>query len=302
MLTVFAIPKPFVGHTGIIQRNAVRSWCRLHEEVDVILFGNHVSIRREAAELKVRHVGEIETNKYGTPLISHVFDLARQDAGHETRCYVNADVILTGDLVRALRQIPFPEFVMTGRRCNVDVTKPLEFAEPHWQEDLRRLLKESGELALRWALDYFLMRGSRVLENIPPFAVGRPMWDNWFLYHARRKAIPLIDAGVMAMAVHQNHDYHHVPERRGWKWNGPEADANRALTAGLDHVYTLDDATHVLTEWGLFPAEKRRDLRRDRTVNSFKSLPVISQLRSAIHWLRDAGRRVRGGQRTVAGP
>lgn len=30
MLTIFATPKPFQGHVGIIQRNAIGSWVRLH--------------------------------------------------------------------------------------------------------------------------------------------------------------------------------------------------------------------------------------------------------------------------------
>ena len=29
MLTIFTIPKPFVGHIGVIQRNAIISWLNL---------------------------------------------------------------------------------------------------------------------------------------------------------------------------------------------------------------------------------------------------------------------------------
>ncbi len=29
MLTIFSIPKPFEGHIGIIQRNAIQSWIAL---------------------------------------------------------------------------------------------------------------------------------------------------------------------------------------------------------------------------------------------------------------------------------
>jgi hypothetical protein len=39
MLTIFSTPKPFHGHSGIIQRNALKSWTLLHPDVEVILFG-----------------------------------------------------------------------------------------------------------------------------------------------------------------------------------------------------------------------------------------------------------------------
>lgn len=35
----FTTAKPFVGHNGVIQRNALRSWTLLHPGVEVILFG-----------------------------------------------------------------------------------------------------------------------------------------------------------------------------------------------------------------------------------------------------------------------
>jgi hypothetical protein len=40
MLTIFSVPKAFLGHIGVIQRNALVSWMRLGEEVQVILLGN----------------------------------------------------------------------------------------------------------------------------------------------------------------------------------------------------------------------------------------------------------------------
>jgi hypothetical protein len=40
MLTFFTTAKPFVGHSGIIQRNALRSWKLLDPDVEVILFGD----------------------------------------------------------------------------------------------------------------------------------------------------------------------------------------------------------------------------------------------------------------------
>ena len=50
MLTIFAVPKPFRGHIGVIQRNAIRSWTLLRPACDIILMGNEEGIAEIAAE------------------------------------------------------------------------------------------------------------------------------------------------------------------------------------------------------------------------------------------------------------
>lgn len=60
-----------------------------------------------------------------------------------------------------------------------------------------------------------------------------------------------MDASKIVMAVHQNHDYSHHPEGSSGVWQGPEAWANRKLTGGGHHLFTLADATHRLTPAGL---------------------------------------------------
>jgi hypothetical protein len=40
MITFFTTPKPFCGHIGVIQRNAIESWKRIRPSVEVIPFGD----------------------------------------------------------------------------------------------------------------------------------------------------------------------------------------------------------------------------------------------------------------------
>ena len=40
MITIFSTPKPFSGHNEIIQRNALQSWKRLHQDIEILLFGD----------------------------------------------------------------------------------------------------------------------------------------------------------------------------------------------------------------------------------------------------------------------
>lgn len=40
MLTIFSTCKPFLGHSAVIQRNALKSWTLLHPDIEIILFGD----------------------------------------------------------------------------------------------------------------------------------------------------------------------------------------------------------------------------------------------------------------------
>ncbi len=54
MLTFFTTAKPFVGHIDIIQRNAIRSWQKLHPDVEIILMGDDAGAAEVCAEMGLR--------------------------------------------------------------------------------------------------------------------------------------------------------------------------------------------------------------------------------------------------------
>jgi hypothetical protein len=41
-MTIFAIPKPFIGQIGVIQKNAIASWTKLSPRPEIILFGDEI--------------------------------------------------------------------------------------------------------------------------------------------------------------------------------------------------------------------------------------------------------------------
>ena len=65
MLTFFTTAKPFKGHSGIIQRNALKSWTLVHPDAEVILFGNDEGAAGVAKELRIRHEPHTEKNEAG---------------------------------------------------------------------------------------------------------------------------------------------------------------------------------------------------------------------------------------------
>ena len=54
MFTIFAVPKPFQGHIGLIQENAIRSWVALDADHEVILLGDEDGTAEVSRRLGVR--------------------------------------------------------------------------------------------------------------------------------------------------------------------------------------------------------------------------------------------------------
>ena len=67
MITIFSTPKPFRGHNGLIQRNALQSWKRLHPDVEVILFGDEEGAAEVCREIGLRHEPEMSAAAWARP-------------------------------------------------------------------------------------------------------------------------------------------------------------------------------------------------------------------------------------------
>lgn len=268
MLTLVSIPKPFHGHIATIQRNALRSWTRLGPEVEICLCGEDPGTREAAAELGIRHVPVIGRNAQGTPLLSDVLAQAERLATCGILGYVNADIVLLGDFLAAAREAVRRKrrFLLVGQRWDIDIRDPLSFGED-WEPALRARLAAEGRLHAVTGIDYFVFpRG--LWGAIPPFAVGRSAWDNWLIYRARALGADVLDATEAVTAVHQNHDYAHIPGEA--VWTGPEAAENLRLAGGDTHLFNLLDATHRLTSAGC-----RRALSRPYLERHLVTLPLL---------------------------
>lgn len=250
MLTLFAIPKAFQGHVGIIQRNAILSWLQLRPCPEIILLGDDEGTAEVAAELGLKHIPNIACNEYGTPLMNSMFAVAQAHGTGPLFAYINADIILMSDFMQALQRVPFEQFMLTGQRWNIDVDQALAI-DTDWEENLRDRIAHAGHQEGPQAMDYFVFSRDTYVD-VPPFAIGRLCFDNWMLYKALSLNIPVIDASEAIAAVHQNHDYNHQPGGREWIFSGPEAQRNLQLLGGVHHTYfMLDLASWQLSTQGL---------------------------------------------------
>ncbi len=254
-LTLYTCPKPFVGHIDIIQRNAIGSWKKLGFQPEVLLIGNENGAAEVARELNVRHIPDIECTSAGTPLVSDIFRLARENCDTEWLAFINADIILLDDFSDALRMLDhelekngIKRFFLTCQRTDIDISECIRFDDPDWKNSLRRSVETCGVKTHTDAIDIFLY-SKGLFQNLPPFALGRTAWDNYLLWKAKNAGAAIIDASDAFLLVHQCHDYAHAGN---WKnaWQGEEARRNQEMAHGC--TLSIPDATtHALGRDGL---------------------------------------------------
>ena len=249
LLTLFSTPKPFEGHTGIIQRNALKSWSLLDPQVEVILFGDERGTAAACSNLGIRHEPVVRRNENGTKYLNFIFDRAREISKHKILCYTNCDIVLTSDFLAALELTSnrFREFLMIGRRWDTDITTPWDFTDADWERRLRSFALANGKRNGPSWIDYFCFSRDLYYKKMPPFLIGRHGWDPWLIWFARYSKVPLIDASRSVVAVHQNHDYAYLKQGRAAKQSPAEVAYNRNLGIGTKwHYYSADAATVVL--------------------------------------------------------
>lgn len=247
-LTVFTAPKPFTNpHINTIQRNAIQSWIHLSSGVEVILVGDEDGMAETADELEVVHLPDVVRNEWGTPLVSSIFELARDACNSPYLAYVNADILLIPDFVAVTRKVvsQTENFLIVGQRWDLDVTQMLDFNE-NWDNDLKTLTLEQGELHPPAGSDYFIYPRT-LFADMPEFAIGRAGWDNWMIYKALNNGWHVIDATPSLMIIHQNHDYSHLPGGVP-HYDLEETKINAALGGGFANMYITLDTNYELVQ------------------------------------------------------
>jgi len=279
LITIFSAPKPFTNpHIATIQRNAIQSWTHL-TDVEVFLIGEEEGLAETAVELGIRHLPNVARNESGTPLVSSIFDLARQNSESPLLCYVNADIILLPDLIDAARLLSKLEnFLLVGQRWDVDVTDAIDFSG-EWTSRVAALAKEKGSLHIPAGSDYFLFP-KNCYADMPPFAIGRAGWDNWMIYKSRKEHWSTVDGTESVMIVHQNHDYSHLPNNQP-HYKLPESLENKQMAGGkVVTRFQLVDADRRLVNGCLEPQSLTLATLR-RTVETYPLLywnnPVLTE-------------------------
>jgi len=270
-ITLFTAPKPFTNpHIALIQLNAIQSWLHLGDEVRVVLIGKEDGMAKFADEIGVRQLPGVNRNEQGTPLVSSIFELARQNSTSPLLAYANADILLTPGFISLARQVftQAEKFLIVGQRWDLDIQQVLDF-NPGWETRLLAEVKNRGRLHPPAGSDYFIFPRD-CFTNIPGFAIGRAGWDNWMFFHARLQGWPVVDASSAITVIHQDHDYSHLPNGQP-HYHLPESDQNTRLAGGRRAIFYLDDANWRIQEGQLRPIP----LQGKRLLREIETYPLI---------------------------
>lgn len=257
-VALVAAPKPFTGHIGVIQRNAIRSWRALGGGVQIVLGGEVEGLDAIADEVGAITLGRLNAGADGPPRVDELFEKARAASSADLLAYVNSDIILLPDWVQAIRTAVAAfrgECLIVGRRIDTDITQEIDWGSIDATAQVATLARDRGRLAACVCKDYFVFRRDSY-RHVPAFTLGRAFWDNWMVHDAHARGLPVVDVTAAATAVHQNHDYGHVPGGRLAAYvTSPGAKANRRLAGGSRMV------TGAIASWKL---DRTGEIRRRR--------------------------------------
>jgi len=277
MLTFFTTAKPFQGHDGVIQRNALQSWKRLHPDVEVILFGDDSGAAEVCADYGLRHEPFVERHdSHPKYYLDYMFARAQAIARHPYICYSNCDIIFMSDFWTAYKEVKQwrKAFLAVGRRWDTEVTQPLDFANTNWSSDLRKLAINTGLHQNHFWIDFFLFpRG--LYQDMPKMIVGHCYWDHWMVWKALSLKTPVVDFSDVTIPVHQNHGY--ADGRIKGSTSHPLSVRNMQVIGNESHQRSIRYATHRMRPDG----SMRYNFRR-------LGPPLPKPLRKAVRFVIDS--------------
>ena len=230
MITFFTVPKKHDAFRDI-ERQAMQNWNALPCDKEVLVYD-----------------GSVRRTPQGTPLLDDVFAQAAGKSKYDLLVYANADILFTSALPTVLGWVRsrLDRFLVVGQRTDVPFI-PLNFDDPRWEDHLQARAKNIGILHPPSGIDWFAFRRESVADfHMPPFAVGRPAWDNWLIHRCLELSYPVVDVTNHVLAVHQNHNFSHLVGGRKESRYGVEAQENIRLAGGK--FRTIEDATHHLED------------------------------------------------------
>jgi GT2 family glycosyltransferase len=235
-ISLFCVPRPFEGHVGVIQRNAVRSWRELGASCEILLLGAETGIGAAAAAVDGVHLPNLPLDRNGFPRVDEAFRIAERAARSPWLCYVNGDIILLPQFLEAARRAisRVGDALIVSRRWNLDITRPIDF-DAGWDVRVRHEVRDNGTLFTEFGIDVFLFPKGFFTE-VPPFAIGGFSWDNWLVHEARAMQRPVVDVTEAGAVVHQKHDYD----------DGAPVEAARRSTRALRNFWLAGDSLHGL--------------------------------------------------------
>jgi hypothetical protein len=209
MLTIFAAAKPFRGCTATIQRNALHSWMQLHDDVQIILFGDAAGTQEVAWELGLHYEPSPQLTSSGAVRLDYMLAAARRYARHNVLCFVACDILLQHDLCEALNRVEalHHEFVMVGRAGPIRTEDPGACSPAN---ALNGPVKNVRALSLGLTsensharLDYVIFSRNCFVSDVPGLPANSPFAAKWLMRRAMANEVHVVDVSRMVGALKQ---------------------------------------------------------------------------------------------------
>jgi hypothetical protein len=214
-LTLFTTMKPFRGEAARIQRNSIKSWLALNPRPEIIVFGDEPGVHEACDEFGLGLVSDVDRAPAGPPYLDDLFAKAQRLARTPMLCYVNADILLTSDLLTAIGTVS-RELGLAVMACapqNVAIPHELQTSHACWEQDLRAHVLAKGSGLTRCA-DVFVFPAG-FYDRLPRLEMGRYYFDNVLLWRACFGDLAAVDLTDGVLIVHQSHGQTSHPTSSG---------------------------------------------------------------------------------------
>jgi hypothetical protein len=209
MLTIFTAARPFRGGTATIQRNALHSWMQLHEDVQIILFGDAAGTQEVAWELGLHYEASPQVTTTGAVRLDYMLATARRYARHNVLCFAACDILLQRDLCEALNRVEalHHEFVMVGRAAirRTEGAEAGSSANAMNGSAKNMQATSSGSVSenSHARLDYVIFSRNCFVSDVPGLPANSPFAAKWLMRRAMANEVHVVDVSHMVGALKQ---------------------------------------------------------------------------------------------------
>ncbi|KAK3103087.1 hypothetical protein FSP39_016355 [Pinctada imbricata] len=143
-----------------------------------------------------------------TPVLKNMFFDVYEKFESTFYGYLNADILLDRGIIETLHAVKAYMFIkgkkqvlISGKRIDLYLDK-IKRKYISTQKDVE-YLSQVGTIAYGYAEDFFITTKTYPWRYIPDLVIGRPKYDNYLVYMSRQRSVPVIDASMTILALHQ---------------------------------------------------------------------------------------------------
>ena len=197
-----------------LYRRTLKNWANLLPFVQPVLFKvaneeANEDLLNEARKLgwMIEDVPEMGVNST-LPVLKSIFLKAAQINKSPFYGFANGDILFPSGLIETLcflhEGIPWARYLLTARRINVNLTYiPDSFAN----DQMVNMVRKKGRLFIPNAIDLFVVSAnSYPWHKVPPFVIGRIVFDNWLIANGLLNNISIVDITRTVPLLHQTDD------------------------------------------------------------------------------------------------